>query len=222
MPIRHVLWDHDGIIVDTEPIFFEATARVMAKHGIRCDADRWAALQDGGRGIGRLLDEAGLDGRRRAEVRGMRDELYAELLAERSVLIPGARRTVETVTERFRSAMVTTSLRRYVDQMHRRSGLLDHFEHIVTAEDCARHKPHPEPYLHAMELLGATPETCVAIEDSPRGLASALAAGVRCVVVRTDFIAPERLRGADHVLESIQAFGPWLDGVSTGAVAPGG
>ena len=220
MTVQFVLWDHDGVLVDTEPLFFEATQRVLADHGVVVDRDRWARLQAAGQGLVRLLDEARDVDVTQAEVRRMRDDVYAELLAERDVLIPGARRAVEEVAARYRSVMVTTSLRRYVDQIHGRSGLLEHFDHVVTAEDCARHKPHPEPYLRAMELVGAAPDACVAIEDSPRGLASARAAGVRCVVVRSDFIDPGGFDGAERVLDSVADFGPFLSRLGSGSLPP--
>lgn len=208
-PLKHVLWDHDGVIVDTEPVFFEATSRVLADHGAPFTHDRWADLQAAGQGIVRLIQEAGLAGIE-AEIRRRRDEIYGELLAERELLIPGARAAVEEVTFRYPSAMVTTSLRRFVDQMHGRSGLLDHFTHVLTAEDCTRHKPHPEPYERAMRQMGATPEECIAIEDSPRGLTAARAAGLRCVVVRSRFMANADFDGAAAVLDSIDDFAPLL------------
>ncbi|MGY8779505.1 MAG: HAD family hydrolase [Longimicrobiales bacterium] len=194
MPVKFVLWDHDGVLVDTEPLFFEATARALADHGVAVSHDRWAALQAAGSGLVRLLDESEGVGVTHAEIRHVRDEIYA----------------VEEIARCYRSVMVTTSLRRYIDQIHGQTGLLEHFEHIVTAEDCSRRKPHPEPYLRAMDLIGATPEACVAIEDSPRGLASARAAGVRCVVVRSDFIRSGSFDGAERVLERVAQFGPFL------------
>lgn len=208
-PLQHVLWDHDGVIVDTEPVFFEATSRVLAEHGAPFTHQRWAELQAAGQGIVRLIHEAGLEGTE-AEIRRRRDEIYGTLLAEREVMIPGARSVVEEVTARYPSVMVTTSLRRFVDQMHGSTGLLDHFAHVLTAEDCARHKPHPEPYLRAMRQVGSEPGACVAIEDSPRGLASARAAGLRCVVVKSRFMASADFDGAEVVLDSIEDFAPWL------------
>lgn len=209
--VQCVLWDHDGVLVDTEPLFFEATERALADHGIAIERDRWAALQASGEGIVRLMEEARVKSVHQADVRRVRDALYADLLGEREVLIEGARRAVEEVTGRYRSVLVTTSLRRYLDQIHGGSGLLEYFAHIVTAEDCSRHKPHPEPYLRAMDLIGARPQNCIAIEDSPRGLASARAAGVRCVVVRSDFIGLPGFEAAMHVLDSVADFGPFLE-----------
>ena len=90
VPVNFVLWDHDGVLVDTEPLFFEATARALADHGVAVSHDRWAALQAAGSGIVRLLDEAEGIGVTQAEIRHIRDEIYAELLSQRDVLIPGA------------------------------------------------------------------------------------------------------------------------------------
>ena len=75
---------------------------------------------------------------------------------------------------------------------------------IITAEDCNRHKPDPEPYLRAMELLGATPARCVAVEDSRRGLTSAISAGVRCFVVRSEFMSDYDFEGAHALLDDLR------------------
>lgn len=215
MTIRNVLWDHDGVIVDTEPVFFEATSRVLAELGAPFDRPRWAELQAQGQGVVRLVEEAGLASNL-AEIRRRRDEIYGSLLAERNVLIDGARRVVESVTRRYPSVMVTSSLRRFVDQMHGASGLLDHFRHVVTAEDCRKHKPNPEPYLKGLALMGAPADACIAIEDSPRGLASARAAGLRCVVVRSDFMDTADFEGAEVVLDDISDFESYLRATSSG------
>ncbi len=211
-PPKYILWDHDGVLVDTEPVFFEATARALALWGVEVTHPEWAHLQANGQGIVRLIHEGGLADSE-GQIRIDRDRIYGDLLAKREVLIPGARAVLERVSRRYPSVMVTTSLRRFVDQMHGGSGLLDHFERVLTAEDCTRHKPHPEPYLSAMELLGARPDECVAIEDSPRGLTSALAAGVRCVVVRSGFMVKADFGGASAVLDSLAEFEPFLDGL---------
>ncbi|MEM7417145.1 MAG: HAD family phosphatase [Gemmatimonadota bacterium] len=210
MTVRYVLWDHDGVLVDTEPVFFEATARVLADRGAPFTHARWAELQANGQGIVRLIREAGLAADE-PEIRRMRDRTYGELLAERDVLIEGATGVLARISARYPSVMVTTSLRRYVDQMHGGTGLLNHFRHVLTAEDCTRHKPHPEPYLRAMELLGATPDECVAIEDSPRGLSAARAAGLRCAVVRSRFMETALFPEAEIVLDSLGDFEAFVD-----------
>jgi len=80
--------------------------------------------------------------------------------------------------------------------MHGDNGLLDHFEVIVTDDEISNAKPHPEPYLKAMEMLGMTPEQCLAVEDSRRGLDSAVAAGLRCIAVPNALTRVQRFERA--------------------------
>ena len=87
--------------------------------------------------------------------------------------------------------------------MHRSSGLLDFFEAIVTGDECAHQKPHPEPYLKALNILGVSADRCVAIEDSPRGLASARVAGVACLVVPTELTRMLEFPGALSVAQNV-------------------
>jgi len=80
-------------------------------------------------------------------------------------------------------AVVTSSQRKHFDTMHADTGLTRYFEFVLAREDYGETKPHPEPYLLALDRLRMKAETCVAVEDSERGLASARSAGVRCLVV---------------------------------------
>jgi len=82
--------------------------------------------------------------------------------------------------------------------------VLDHFEFVVTAEDCAKHKSDPEPYLRAMELLGAIAPRCVAVEDSRRGLEAAMSAGMRCFIVDSPFMATYNFEEAHAMIENIR------------------
>lgn len=210
--VRCILWDHDGVIVDTEPRFFEATRATLSNHGVELTLARWHELQREGR---RLEDLVGTDfDLDLRDVRSRRDALYAELLAERDVVIDGVPDLLRSLAEEYRLALVTTSLRRFVDQLHGKSGLLDLFECVLAAEDCERHKPHPEPYLKAMDYLGAAPEHCVAVEDSPRGLGAALGAGVPCLIVRSQFMIEGDFAGAEAILGDIRELPAYLKPVA--------
>ena len=81
---------------------------------------------------------------------------------------------------------------------------------IITDEDCSRRKPSPDPYLRAMELLGATAARSVAVEDSRRGLTSATTAGLRCFIVRSEFMTRSDFDGAHAVLDHIRDLPPAL------------
>jgi beta-phosphoglucomutase-like phosphatase (HAD superfamily) len=80
---------------------------------------------------------------------------------------------------------------------------LPYFHFVLTASDYTHSKPHPEPYLLAVERSGFRPEECLVIEDSERGLTAALAAGLRCIVVPNAFTRGSNFAGAYKVLESL-------------------
>ena len=204
MSAEYVLWDHDGVLVDTEPWFFEATRRTLRDYGVDVTKEDWLSCQAEGQGLAHLASRAGFGPLAVPGIRSVRDDLYETLLDENDVLIDGALDVLSHVGQHCRMALVTTSLRRFVDQLHANTTVLDHFEFVVTAEDCSKHKPDPEPYLRAMELLGATAARSVAVEDSRRGLASATAAGVRCFVVGSPFMATYDFEGAHAVLNDIR------------------
>lgn len=204
MNIDFVLWDHDGVLVDSEPWFFEATRRTLFELDIEVMRERWLDVQARGLGLGHVSEAIARAGLDMAEIRRVRDDLYERLLRENPVLIDGALDVLGQVGQHRRMGLVTTSLRRFVDQLHGESTLLEHFDCVITAEDCDRHKPHPQPYLRAMSMLGASPTRTVAVEDSPRGLASAVAAGLRCFVVRNGFMDGCAFEGAHAIIDDIR------------------
>lgn len=100
-------------------------------------------------------------------------------------------------------AIVTSSQREPFDCIHRRGGILRHFELVLTREAYARSKPDPEPYLTALSRLGLPADECLVIEDSERGLRAAKAAGLRCWVVPSALTRGSRFEAADRVLADL-------------------
>ena len=204
MTTEFVFWDHDGVIVDTEPLFFEATRITLDELGFELSREHWLSCQARGLGLAKVVSDHVAVTVDLAEVRRIRDDRYDDLLENNDVLIDGALEVLEQVAEQHRMALVTTSLRRFIDQLHARSNVLDYFDCVITAEDCSEHKPNPEPYLRAMTALSASPSNSVAVEDSSRGLAAALNADLRCYVVRSHFMKDTEFPGALAVLDHIQ------------------
>jgi HAD superfamily hydrolase (TIGR01509 family) len=115
-----------------------------------------------------------------------RNRQYLEVLGQPPAVRPRVRETLSELSGRVRMAIVTGCHRNQLQLMHRSSDLLGFFEAIVTGDECAHPKPHPALYLAALKVLGVNARCCLAVEDSPRGLASARAASVPCMVVPTD------------------------------------
>jgi beta-phosphoglucomutase-like phosphatase (HAD superfamily) len=101
--------------------------------------------------------------------------------------------------------------------IHQRTGLLPYFRFVLTASDYTHKKPHPEPYLLAVERSGCRQEECLVIEDSERGLTAAKAAGLRCIVVPSEFTRGSNFVGAYKVLENLPEL---LGELSSQCVAP--
>ena len=99
--------------------------------------------------------------------------------------------------------IVTSSEPDHFALIHQTTGLLAYFRFVLTASDYTHSKPHPEPYLLAVEHSGCRQEECLVIEDSERGLMAAKEAGIRCIVVPGEFTRGSNFAGAYKVLESL-------------------
>jgi HAD superfamily hydrolase (TIGR01509 family) len=192
--LQAVLFDMDGLLVDTEPMWFEVEQAVMARLGAQWTELDQKALVGGSlrASVEYLLDRAGrpagagFDDVAEWLVGGM-----AQLLTTREIEpLPGAVSLVSEVRAAgLRYALVTSSERVIADAVLK--GLARHgigFDVVVCGQDVTSHKPDPEPYLLAASLLGVEPRCCAALEDSPNGVAAALAAG--CVTVAVPGLAP--------------------------------
>jgi HAD superfamily hydrolase (TIGR01509 family) len=188
--IEAVLFDNDGVLVDTEMLFFETTRRAFTHLGLNLDRETWGRryLADGNTSKEIALS-MGADANRVLGVLERRNQEYWSILQDPPPLRPNVRETLAALRGRFKLAIVTGCGREQLDLVHTSSQLLEMFDLIVTSDDCSCSKPHPEPYLAALRALGLEAGRCIAIEDSPRGLASAKAAGVPCIIVPTELTA---------------------------------
>ncbi len=194
-----VVFDLDGLLVDSEGRWGEAERAVVASFGRPWDESvRAELLGRGPREAAALLaSHLGVDDT--AEV-GRRLQAEALRAFERGVPArPGAAELVGDLRGRVPLAVATSSERPLAERALTYSGLDGAFEAVVTAEDVQRTKPAPDPYLRACELLGAPPERSVALEDSPVGMRSARSAGLWVIGCPSDRAA-DLDTAAAHVL----------------------
>lgn len=201
---RAVLWDNDGVLVDTEVLFYEACRESLAAEGIELAHEVFLriSLREGRSTLDLVLERGGTE-RDVDRVRGHRDRIFRGLLRERAVPRPGAREILESLADRIRMGVVTSAPRLEFELAHERTGFLEYLEFAVTNEDYRRSKPHPEPYLTALERHRLDPAHTVVVEDTERGLASARAAGMRCFIVRHELTRGCAFEGAEAVLEDL-------------------
>ena len=185
-PFQAVVFDNDGLLLDTEEAWTRAERKLFARHGHEFTQEHKRAL------IGssittsalRLEGMLGLPGRGAA----LTGELH-ELVMEETLQGVSARPGALELLGKVRAAgipvgLASNSAREFVERVLSSAGLLDgHFEVVVSADDVERPKPAPDLYLAACAALGAAPERAAALEDSPPGVAAALAAGMYVIAI---------------------------------------
>ncbi len=204
--VEAILWDNDGVLVDTECLFFESTRRTLATIDIQLSREQFLDLSmRQGRSAFDLAVERGWSKERVKTLKRERDLLYSEMLRNQTRVLPGVAETLNALHGRMRMAVVTSSQRQHFNVMHADIGLTRYFEFVLAREDYGRSKPNPEPYLLALERLGMRAEHCVAVEDSERGLAAARAAGLRCLVIANEITRSCSFSGATAILPGATA-----------------
>jgi HAD superfamily hydrolase (TIGR01509 family) len=179
-----VLFDMDGLLVDTEPLWLETETEVMDRLGASWSEHDQQYLLGGSmeRTVSYLLAKATKPAEPEEIARWMIEGMLKRAAEGRIVVQPGARALIDAVAAAgVKYALVTSSQQEFADAVLQGTGF--RFPVTVTGQDVTRTKPDPEPYLLAAKLLDADPEACVALEDSPNGVASATAAGCRVVAV---------------------------------------
>jgi HAD superfamily hydrolase (TIGR01509 family) len=201
-----LLFDNDGVLVDTEGFYFRANREVLATFGVALDRAAYVELflRDS-RGAWDLLRERGVGETQIQAARAGRDRRYVKLLGEGDLLMPGVERGLAALRGRFRMAIVTSSEPEPFAAVHARTGIRHHFEFALTRDQYDNAKPDPEPYRRAVERLGVAASRCLVVEDSERGLRAAKAAGLACWVVPTELTRDGRFDAADAVLEDFDA-----------------
>ena len=203
--LKAILWDNDGVLVDTEHLYFLATRQTLATRGIEIDEAQYLELfLQQSRGILHFAHEYSWSEEDLERVRRERSALYGTLLRGQSRVIDGVEDVLAALHGRYAMGIVTSSQREHFDIIHAESGLLKYFDFVLTAGDYENPKPHPDPYLKAVERAGMAKDACVVVEDSERGLAAATAAGLKCVIVPSRLTAGRPFTGAYKVLGDIR------------------
>lgn len=174
----------DGTLVDTEPYWMAAETPLVESFGGTWTHEHGLSLVGLGlEDAARILQSAGVRMGVHDIIDHLTDDVMRQLLAKGNPFRPGARELLESLRDAgIKTALVTMSMRRMADTVVDLMGF-DAFDVIVAGDDSTRPKPFPDPYLQACRALGVAPFEAVAIEDSPNGLRSAVAAGTAAIGV---------------------------------------
>ena len=201
--IRAILWDNDGVLVDTEGLYFQAGHEVLATQGVELTHRDFAeqSLKKGLSVFDFLPDQ---NTELIEQLRLKRNARYSALLAEGVQVVDGVVETLDTFYGRVQMGIVTGSLRNHFDIVHAKTDLLPFFDFVLAIEDYEEAKPHPDAYLTAMRLHGLQPDDCVVVEDSERGCVAAAAAGLRVLAVPNALSKYGDFSSAYKILNSVR------------------
>jgi len=195
--LRALIFDFDGIIVDSEPLIFKLTQELVARDGWTVDEDEYyntyVALDDRTM-MERILAKHGYpnDPVRRDEMVAWKCQRYADIIRDGLPPTPGAVEFVTAMAKDYTLAIASGSLQVEISHLLSKLGLRKKFAVLAASDDCQRCKPDPEVYLLALSRLRALPQfqqqplepaECLAIEDAPFGVTAAKAAGFKCLAL---------------------------------------
>lgn len=205
MPIKALIFDFDGLIVDTEMPAYRSWADIYAAHGVELPLERWL-LDLGTHGAfdacAELETLAGITVDRQAMLVDRRAHHIS--LCEQEALRPGVMELIEAGhAAGLCLAVASSSDRAWIDRWLAHHQILEQFHCVRTRDDVERVKPAPDLFLGAAACLGVAPGECVVFEDSPNGMRAAAAAGMRCVAVPTALLASIELPAVTLRIESL-------------------
>ena len=213
MTIDAVIFDLDGVLIDSEGVWNEARQEVTRQHGGRWSADAQRAMMgmSSTEWSAYLHDELGVE----LSPQAISDEVVARLLdlyRERLPLLPGARERVVALADTWPLGLASSANRPIIDLVLELAGLSELFQATVSSEEVPHGKPAPDVYLEAARRLSVAPARCAAVEDSSNGLRSAAAAGMTVIAVPNREFPPsaDALELADDVVESLAQLTPEL------------
>lgn len=206
-PIKAIVFDFDGLILDTETTDYKAWQAMYRAHGVELPLSMWLPI------IGDATQDFSIDQHLaelvgkpidRVELRKRQRALHLEMLKD-AVPMPGVEDYIHTAKRLgIRIGVASGSRRSWVVDGLDRLGLLDHFETVVCRDDVGgKAKPDPAAYLAAVEHLGTRADQSIALEDSPPGVKAAKSAGLFCVAVPGPMTKNHSFHEADMRLDSL-------------------
>jgi HAD superfamily hydrolase (TIGR01509 family) len=201
-----VIFDMDGVIVHSEPLWSEAEQRLLARRGLIASPELKPLLmgRDSREAIAILIKHYEL-GEQVEDVVRERNQIIARLFQESLEPVPHILNLIHSLREgEIKTAVASSSPNRLVVLALDKLGIKELFDVILSGDEVFRGKPSPEIYLAAAGRLGVKPANCLVIEDAPSGVAAAKAAGMKCLAVCTT-VGSSELGDADRVVESFAA-----------------
>ncbi|NOZ08486.1 MAG: HAD family phosphatase [FCB group bacterium] len=182
--IEAILFDLDGVVIDSEPLYQKGEIRLFREYGVEIPEDDWLLFRGSTEKLfyqmarDRYHLQAGTEDLRK-KGRGYVLEEFAKHLD----YMPGFTNLMKSIDGQFKVGLVTATPADMFEWVNLRLNLRKFFPHILTGDMTSRGKPHPDPYLKMMNILGVLPQNCIVIEDSHHGITSGLRSGARVIAL---------------------------------------
>lgn len=200
---KYILFDNDGVLVETEQWYYEASKKALKEFfGVEIEFEQYMKIMTDGKGVWVAAPDAS-----QKEIiiaRNKCDEYYQEFLQNKQIEINGVVETLKLLSQEYKMGIVTTSRRVDFDLIHNHRSIIPFMDFTLCVEEYPRSKPYPDPYLAGMNKFNATVEECIIIEDSQRGLISAVEAGIDCVIIDNEFTRTQDFSKAQHFIKSFE------------------
>ena len=211
MKKKYLLFDNDGVLVETEPYYYKANVKALAEFGIDLGFDTYMEIMARGGNAWELAVRHGITKDEIDTKRFQRDIYYREFIENENIEIEGVVDVLKELKQFYKMGIITTSRRVDFDLIHNTRDIVKYMDFTLCVEEYPRSKPHPDPYLAGMKKFNASKEECLIIEDSQRGLRSAVNANIECVIVKNEFTATHDFSQASHKIDSLSDLKSILD-----------
>jgi HAD superfamily hydrolase (TIGR01509 family) len=200
---KYILFDNDGVLVETEPLYFEASKKALKEFfDVNIQFDDYMKIMTDGNGVWVAAPKATIE-----EIiiaRNQRDIYYQEYLKKEDIAIDNVHDVLNELSKKYKMGIVTTSRRVDFELIHNNRGITDFMDFVLCVEDYPKSKPHPDPYLKGLEMFNANNDEAIVIEDSERGLISANRANIDCVIVENQFTKTQDFSTAKYKIEKLE------------------
>lgn len=201
---KYILFDNDGVLVDTEIWYFEANKKALKELGLTLHMDTYQEIMARGGTAWEVAIAQGIETSIIDKKRIQRDIYYQDFLQTKNLEIPKVKKVLADLSKKYKMAIVTTSRRVDFELIHKQRGISDFMQFVLCVEDYNRAKPYPDPYLKGLELFKASNEQTIVVEDSQRGLSSAVNAKIECVIVKNDFTKTHDFSKANYFIDNLE------------------
>ncbi|PWE20632.1 HAD family hydrolase [Aliarcobacter skirrowii] len=201
---KYILFDNDGVLVETEKWYFEANKKALKLLGLNLEMEFYQNIMVKGGSAFELALLHNIEHNIIEKHRSIRDSFYQEFITTKDISIQNVKDTLKELSKRYKMAIVTTSRRVDFELIHKNSGITNFMDFVLCVEDYKRVKPHPDPYLKGLEKFNSKDFEAIVVEDSQRGLESSKRANIDCIVVKNEFTQKQDFSKADYFINNIE------------------